>query len=131
MGDGELAEGQIWEAAMAAAFYKLDNLVGIVDRNCLQATGCVAERFNTHPLKEKWESFGWEVLECNGHDIREIIEVLDKADSIKGKPVLILANTIKGKGLSFTENVVGFHNGAMTQEQYDLAILELAEAVGV
>lgn len=127
VGDGELAEGQIWEAAMAASVYKLDNLVAILDRNRLQATGTVVERFNTNPLKEKWEAFGWEVLECNGHDIENLIKTLDKADDIKGKPVLIIANTIKGKGVSFAENVVGFHNGAMTVEQYQQALKELGE----
>lgn len=127
MGDGEIAEGQIWEAAMAAAFYKLDNLVGILDRNCLQATGCVAERFNTNPLREKWESFGWHVLECDGHDMADIIRALNLADHVKGQPVLILANTVKGKGISFAENVVAFHNGTMTQEQYIQALSELGE----
>ncbi|HUL00681.1 MAG TPA: transketolase [Nitrospirota bacterium] len=125
VGDGEIAEGQIWEAAMAAAFYKLDNLVAILDKNCLQATGCIAERFNTNPLNEKWESFGWHVIECDGHNIRQIIDGLDKADKVVGKPVIIIANTIKGCGISFAENVVAFHNGAMTQEQYDRALQEL------
>jgi transketolase len=131
VGDGEIAEGQIWEATMAASFYKLDNLIAILDRNCLQATGCVAERFNTNPLSDKWEAFGWEVIECNGNDIEEVVKALDKADEVKDKPILILANTIKGKGISFAENVVGFHNGAMTQEQYDLALKELGEEGGV
>jgi transketolase len=125
VGDGEIAEGQIWEAAMAASFYKLDNLVAILDKNCLQATGCIAERFNTNPLNEKWTSFGWHVMECDGHNMQEIIESLDKADSVTGKPVIIIANTIKGCGISFAENVVAFHNGAMTPEQYELALQEL------
>ena len=126
LGDGEIAEGQIWEAAMAAAFYKLDNLVAILDRNCLQATGCCAERFNTDPLNIKWKSFGWEVIECcDGNNMEEIIEALDKADSLEGKPAIIIANTVKGKGISFAENVVAFHNGAMTKEQYELALKEL------
>jgi transketolase len=131
IGDGELAEGQIWEAAMAAAVYKLDNLVAILDRNRLQATGSVTERFNTNPLKEKWQAFGWEVIECDGHDIKAIIEAFDKADSIKEKPIVILANTIKGKGVSFAENMVGFHNGAMTQEQYEHALRELDVEGGI
>ncbi len=127
VGDGELAEGQIWESALAAAFYKLDNLVAVLDRNCLQATGPVAERFNTNPLDEKWKAFGWEVIECDGHDIKDLISAFEKADSVKGKPILILANTVKGRGVSFAENVVAFHNGAMTDEQYELALKELGE----
>jgi transketolase len=130
IGDGEMTEGQIWEAALAASFYKLDNLIAILDRNGLQATGCVAERFNTAPLAQKWESFGWHVSECNGHDIKEIIKVFDNTDSVKGKPVMVVADTIKGKGISFAENNVAFHNGAMTKEQYDLALSELAQAGG-
>lgn len=126
IGDGEMAEGQIWEAAMAASFYKLDNLIAILDCNCLQATGCVAERFNTAPVTQKWEAFGWHVLKCNGHDMKEIVEVLDKACNVKGKPIMVIANTIKGKGISFAENNVAFHNGAMTKEQYNLALAELA-----
>jgi transketolase len=131
IGDGEMAEGQIWEAAMAASFYKLDNLIAILDRNGLQATGCVAERFNTNPVTRKWESFGWHVIECNGHDIKELIGVFEKADQVKGKPVMVIANTIKGKGISFAENNVAFHNGAMTREQFDQALKELAEAGGI
>ncbi len=127
VGDGELAEGQIWETALAASVYKLDNLVAILDRNQLQATGTVVDRFNTNPLKEKWEAFGWEVIECDGHNIEDVISALDKADTVKGKPVLLLANTIKGKGISFAENVVGFHNGAMTEEQFLQALKELGE----
>jgi transketolase len=130
IGDGEMAEGQIWEAAMAASFYKLDNLIAILDRNGLQATGCIAERFNTSPVFQKWESFGWHVIECNGHDIKELIEVFYKADQVKGKPVMVIASTIKGKGISFAENNVAFHNGAMTREQFELALKELAEAGG-
>jgi transketolase len=125
VGDGEIAEGQIWEAAMSASFYKLDNLIAILDKNCLQATGSIAERFNTNPLNEKWESFGWHVIECDGHNIREIIQSLDKADSVTGKPVIIIANTVKGCGISFAENVAAFHHGAMTQEQYACALEEL------
>jgi len=125
VGDGEIAEGQIWEAAMSASFYKLDNLIAILDKNCLQATGCISERFNTNPLNEKWESFGWHVIECDGHNMREIIESLDKADSVTGKPVIVIANTVKGCGISFAENVASFHHGAMTQEQYELALQEL------
>lgn len=131
IGDGELAEGQIWEAAMAASFYKLNNLITILDRNGLQATGCVAERFNTNPLKEKWEAFGWNVLEVDGHCIKSIIEALDKSDEVQNKPTIIIANTVKGCGVSFAENVVSFHNGMMTKEQYKQAIVELGDNGGV
>lgn len=127
LGDGELAEGQIWEAAMAASNYHLDNIVAIVDRNRLQATGTIEERFNTNPLPEKWTAFGWNVIQIDGHDMEQIIDVLDQADSVKHKPTVIIADTVKGKGLSFAEHVVGFHNGAMTREQYELALQELDE----
>ena len=125
MGDGELGEGQIWEAAMAAANYHVDNLVGIIDRNRLQATGPVAERMASEPIDEKWRAFGWNVVEIDGHNMEEIVDTLDAVDDIKGQPSLILANTIKGKGISFAENVVGFHNGSFTKEQYDQALNEL------
>lgn len=125
-GDGELAEGQIWEAAMAAAVYKADNLVAIVDRNRLQANGRVEDRFNSNPLVPKWKGFGWNVIEIDGHNMEEILTALDQADEVKGVPTVIIANTIKGKGLSFAENVVGFHNGKLTQELYDQALQELS-----
>ncbi|HEY5584165.1 MAG TPA: transketolase [Ruminiclostridium sp.] len=125
VGDGEIAEGQIWEAAMAASVYKLDNLTAILDYNKLQATGTVIERFNTNPLKEKWEAFGWNVIEIDGHDISNIIEALDNAEKVKGKPTIILAHTVKGKGLKCAENNAAFHNGALTQEQYDTACKSL------
>ena len=128
LGDGELAEGQVWEAAMFAGAQKIDNLVVIIDQNCLQAMGRVAERMNSNPLPEKWRAFGWHVLEIDGHNIEQIIAALDAADTIKGKPTAIIAHTTKGKGFSFAENVVGFHNGAMTQAQYDLGLKE-ADAV--
>lgn len=127
LGDGELAEGQIWEAAMAASAYKLDNLVAIVDRNRLQATGTIEEIFDIKDLAEKWTAFGWKVIEIDGHNIEEILVAFDQADDVKNQPTVIIANTVKGKGISFAENVVGFHNGAMTKEQYELALKELNE----
>ncbi|MGQ8336920.1 transketolase [Sunxiuqinia sp. A32] len=130
IGDGEMAEGQIWEAAMAASCYKLDNLVAILDRNGLQATGCIAERFNTGPVVQKWESFGWHVIDCDGHDIEQLIHVFEEADTVKGQPVMVLANTVKGKGISFAEHNVAFHNGMMTQEQYAQALGELEQVGG-
>ena len=125
IGDGELAEGQIWEAAMAASYYKLDNLVVFLDKNKLQAMGPVVERYDTNPVLEKWEAFGWHVDEVNGHNIKEIINALDRVDKVTGKPKIIIAHTVKGKGISFAENVVAFHNGELTQEQFELASAEL------
>jgi transketolase len=125
VGDGELDEGQIWEAAMAASVYKLDNLTAILDNNGLMATGVIAERFDTSPLPEKWRSFGWWVYEIDGHDIRSILEALEEADMVKGQPKMIIAHTVKGKGISFAENQPSFHNGILTHEQYELALQEL------
>ncbi len=125
IGDGEIAEGQIWEAAMAASVYKADNLVAIVDRNRLQANGPVKKRFDSGDIRAKFMSFGWNTIEIDGHDFREILSALDAADNVKGVPTMIIANTTKGKGISFAENVVSFHNGILSQEQYDQAIAEL------
>lgn len=125
-GDGEIAEGQIWEAAMAASAYKADNLVAILDRNKLQANGKIVDRFDSNELIPKWKGFGWNVIEIDGHNMEEILAALDEADKVKGKPTIIIANTIKGKGVSFAENVVGFHNGTLTEETYKQAIQELS-----
>ena len=125
IGDGEMAEGQIWEAAMTAVVYKLDNVVAIVDRNRLQAMGPVAERFDTNPVAEKWQGFGWNVICIDGHDIQQIDAAFDRAEATKGVPTVIIAETVKGKGVSFAENVVGFHNGSLTKEQYLQACREL------
>lgn len=127
VGDGEQAEGQIWEAAMAASFYKLNNLTAILDFNRIQATGPVIERFNTNPVREKWEAFGWKVDEIDGHDIRQIIDALERADAPSEQPVMIIAHTIKGKGISFAENTAAFHNGIMTEEQYETACRSLED----
>lgn len=126
VGDGEISEGQIWEAAMAAGVFQTDNLVAIVDKNGLQANGPITQRFDSNPLIPKWEAFGWNVIEIDGHDMEQILSALDEADTVKGKPTVIIANTVKGKGVSFAENVVSFHNGVLTQEQYDQALQELA-----
>jgi transketolase len=126
-GDGELAEGQIWEAAMSAKVYKLDNLVAIVDHNKLQAQGIIEKRFDINPIPEKWKAFGWNVVEIDGHNMEEILAALDGADEVKGKSTVIISHTIKGKGISFAENVVGFHNGTLTEETYAQALSELAE----
>ena len=129
LGDGELAEGQVWEAAMFAGFRKIDNVVAIIDQNSLGAMGCVAERMSSNPLPEKWLSFGWHVIEIDGHNMEKIVQALDTAETIKGKPTAIIAHTVKGKGFSFAENQVSFHNGAMTQAQYDLGIKEADAAL--
>jgi len=121
LGDGEIAEGQIWEASMTASYYKLDNLVAILDKNGVQAMGPIVERYDTNPHGEKWKAFGWEVMEIDGHDVKQIADALDKADEVKGRPVMIVANTVKGKGVPFAEGKAAFHHGIMTQEQYETA----------
>ncbi|MBN2318456.1 MAG: transketolase [Acidobacteria bacterium] len=121
VGDGELAEGQIWEAAMAAAAFKLNNVVAILDQNGLQAMGPVAQRFNTNPMVEKWRAFGWHVLEIDGHSMQEILAALDSVDLVREKPKMIIARTVKGSGLPFAENRVEFHNGQLDAGQYEEA----------
>jgi transketolase len=128
MGDGELAEGQLWEAAMASARYKLDSITAIMDRNRIQATGPTKEIFDIPNLEEKWRAFGWNVLSVDGHDVGAILDVLDEAAAFKGGPTMIVAETVKGKGVSFAENTAAFHNGAMSQEQYDKALVEIEES---
>ena len=128
MGDGELAEGQLWEAAMAAARFRLDNITAVVDRNRIQATGPTEEIFSIPNLAEKWRAFGWNVLTVDGHDVGAVLDVLDRAATLKGAPTVIVADTVKGKGVSFAENTAAFHNGIMTQEQYDRALLEIEES---
>jgi transketolase len=126
VGDGEMDEGQIWEAAMAASFYRLDNLVAILDKNGIMATGPIEERFDSSPVVEKWKAFGWWVKEINGHDMKAILEALDGADGVSGQPKIIIAYTVKGKGVSFAEHQAAYHNGMLTQEQYDQALRELS-----
>jgi transketolase len=127
IGDGEIAEGQIWEAAMTASYYKLDNLIVFLDKNNLQATGPITDRYDTNPLVEKWKAFGWHVSEVDGHNIKDIINTLDQTDKVTGKPKIIIARTVKGKGIPFAENVAAFHNGELTKEQFDLACTELTK----
>jgi transketolase len=128
MGDGEIAEGQIWEAAMAGARFKLDSLTGIVDRNRYQATGATKDIFDIPNLAEKWRAFGWNVLSLDGHDVGAVLDALDEAAATKGVPTVLIAETVKGKGISFAENTAAFHNAALTQEQYDKALHEIEEA---
>ena len=125
MGDGELSEGQIWEAAMAAAAFKVDNLTGFVDLNRIQASGPTREIFDIPEIARKWAAFGWEVLSIDGHDVSQILTALDKAQKTKGRPTVIVAETVKGKGFSFAENNAAFHNSALTADQYRQALSEL------
>ena len=126
LGDGEIQEGQIWEAAMTAAHYKLDNLCAFLDSNNLQIDGNVSEIMGVEPLDKKWEAFGWNVIKIDGHNFEEILSALDKAKECKDKPTMILAKTVKGKGVSFMENVCGFHGVAPTLEELERALAELA-----
>ncbi len=128
MGDGELAEGQLWEAAMAASRYQVDSLTAIVDCNRIQATGPTKEIFEIPNSAEKWRAFGWNTLSIDGHDVGAILDALDEAAATNGAPTMIVANTVKGKGVSFAENTATFHNAPLTQEQYDQALREFAEA---
>lgn len=125
LGDGELDEGQLWEAISAASVYKLDNLVAIVDRNKFQASGSTKEIYDIGNIKSKFDAFGWKSFEINGHNMREIIEVLDSVDKVKGVPSVIIAQTTKGKGILFAENVTGFHNTSLTAEQFKKANLDI------
>lgn len=128
-GDGELEEGQIWEAAMTSAHYKLDNLTVFVDNNHLQIDGKVSDVMNPEPIADKFKAFGWNVVEINGHDFEEIFKAIDNAKSIKGMPTVIVSNTVKGKGVSFMENQAGWHGTAPSKEQCDQALKELGGAI--
>ena len=126
LGDGEIEEGQVWEAAMTANKYHLDNLCVIVDNNSLQIDGKVEEVMSPYPIDEKFRSFGFEVIKIDGHNIEEIIKAFEVAKNIKGKPTCIIASTIKGKGISFMENQVSWHGKAPNEEQYRQAMQELS-----
>jgi len=130
MGDGELGEGQIWEAATVAPHYRLDNLVAMIDRNRVQAMGFTCDRVDQGDLASKWRAFGWEVIEANGHDMQSLVAALDKTDSVKGKPSVIIADTIKGKGISFAENTANYHNNELNADQYQQAIQEIEQLIG-
>lgn len=125
LGDGETDSGQIWEASMSAVHYKLDNVFAFLDRNGLQIDGPTEKIMRLEPLKEKWKAFGWHVIEINGHNMKEIIKAVEEGEKIKEKPKMIIANTIKGKGVSFMENSLYFHGKAPNKEQYEKAIKEL------
>ncbi|GAA0086977.1 transketolase [Clostridium sp. CTA-7] len=125
LGDGELEEGQVWEAAMSAAHYKLDNLTAFVDFNGLQIDGDITKVMNPSPIDKKFEAFGWNVLVIDGHNIEEIIDAIDKAKNCKGKPTAVICNTIKGKGVSFMENQAAWHGTAPSKEQCEQALAEI------
>ena len=125
LGDGECDEGQVWEAAMAAAHFKLDNLVAIVDNNGLQLAGWNRDVMNLEPFAEKWQAFGWHVIEVDGHDFTQLINAFDRAEKVTGQPTVIIAHTIKGKGVSFMENNPYFHGNAPNAEQIKIALKEL------
>lgn len=126
MGDGELQEGQVWEAVMTAAHHKLDNLTAIVDFNNLQIDGNVSDVKDVSPIDKKFEAFGWNVLTADGHDFNELLAAFEKAKSFKGKPTVIVASTVKGKGVSFMENVCDFHGKAPSKEETEKAVKELS-----
>jgi len=123
-GDGEMQSGQNWEAGMLAAHYKLNNLVVFLDRNRLQIVGDTEDVMSLEPLADKWRAFGWNVLEIEGHDIRQILEACEKAEKLTG-PVMIIANTVKGKGVTFMEGVCDFHGRCCTADERERALAEL------
>ena len=125
LGDGETQEGNIWEAAMAASHYKRDNLCAMLDYNGFQIDGKTKDIMNLEPLVAKWQAFGWHTIEIDGHNIKEILSAYEEAKTIKSKPTIIIAHTIKGKGVSFMENVVDFHGRAPTKEEAEKALKEL------
>jgi transketolase len=125
LGDGEIQEGQVWEAAMAGAFHKADNVVAIVDYNGIQLDGFVKDIMEVAPLADKWRAFGWHAIEIDGHNIPAIRKALEEAQATKGKPTCIVAHTIKGKGVSFMENNPKFHGAAPTPAEVQLALQEL------
>jgi len=129
LGDGELPEGSNWEAALTAAHYKLDNLCAIIDHNKLQITGPTSEVCNTHPIDAKFESFGWAVRHADGHNFEELKEVFDSIPFAEGKPNLVIAHTIKGKGVSYMENVIKWHHGVPSEKQFEDALSELDNAM--
>ena len=125
LGDGESEEGEVWEACMAAGHYKLDNLCGILDYNHLQIDGNIADVVGPEPFPEKFRAFGWHVVEVDGHDFESLAKGFEEARNTKGQPTMIIAHTIKGKGVSFMENNYKWHGSAPNQEQYEAAMKEM------
>ncbi|MDP3062427.1 MAG: transketolase [Chloroflexota bacterium] len=126
LGDGECDEGQIWEAAMSAAHYKLESLTAIVDRNGIQNDRFTSEAMELEPLADKWRGFGWSVQDVDGHDFAQLLTALEKAKATRGKPSVLIAHTVKGKGVSFMENNPDFHGRAPNKEEYERAMKELS-----
>ena len=129
IGDGESQEGSIWEAAMSGAKWKLDNLTAILDRNNLQNDYAVDEVMPIEPVSDKWQAFGWNVLEIDGHDMKAVVNALEAARSFKEAPTMIIANTVKGKGVSFMENVCEWHGKAPAQDEADQALEEIRRCI--
>jgi transketolase len=127
LGDGEIQEGQVWEAVMAASHYKLDNLTAFVDYNGLQIDGKITEVMNPEPIKDKFAAFGWNTIEIDGHDFSQIEEAVNAAKEVKGKPTMIVAHTVKGKGVSYMEDEASWHGNAPNKELADQAIKELQD----
>ncbi len=127
MGDGETNEGQVWEAVMTTAHYKLDNVCGIIDFNKMQIDGFCCDVKDMGPYTHKWKDFGWNVIEVDGHDLSQLMDAYDQASNTKGKPTVIIAHTIKGKGVSFAENKAQWHGIAPKKEEYERAVKELDE----
>ncbi len=130
-GDGEIQEGQIWEAAMFASHYKLDNLIVYVDANGLQIDGKTSDVMSVEPIDKRFEAFGWNVQRINGHDFEEIEKATENAKAVKGQPCAIICNTVKGKGVSFMEDKAGWHGVAPKKDEYEQAVKELTEAYGL
>lgn len=129
LGDGELDAGVVWEGVMTAAKYRLGNLTAIVDYNGIQQTGATADVMPTEPIADKWRAFGWHAQEVHGHNVREILDALDRADEVHARPSVIIARTTKGKGVSFMEYDNRWHGGIPTDRQYELAVIELEEGL--
>ena len=125
LGDGEIQEGQVWEAAMCAGFYKADNLIAFVDNNKLQLDGSLEEVMSPYPIGDKFKAFGWNVIEVDGHDVEQVADAVELASCMKGKPTMIVAETVKGKGVSLFENNVDFHGGQPKPEQWPACFAEL------
>jgi transketolase len=125
LGDGEIQEGQVWEAAMAAAFHKVDNVICIVDYNGIQLDGFVKDIMDVAPVAEKFRAFGWHAIDLDGHDFPAVRRALEEADATKGRPTCLVAHTVKGKGVSFMENNPKFHGSAPTADEVKLALQEL------
>lgn len=125
LSDGECDEGQTWEAALSAAHFKIDGLVAIVDYNGIQLSGWTRDIMNLEPFTQKWQAFGWHAIDIDGHDIDQILSACREAEGVKGRPTVIIARTVKGKGVSFMENNVAFHGKAPTREEAERALSEL------